>query len=278
MKILALDVGGTAVKYGVFQNDEKQLGQFPVKDESGKDGIVSRLLDFCSETAPDFLAVSTPGPFNYATGTSLMEHKLHTLYGVCLKDLLAEKLPHMQVAFMNDATAFALGVLEEKPELKARNVACVMLGTGLGYANVLGGVIQLNEQQTPSNPLWNMPFLDGISEDYVSTRALLQAASKQGYTFSNIKDMADEARQGNQPLLDVFYHFGRYLGLCLEQKRTVDRFDEAVIGGQISKSFDLMKDGFESASNLPHSLVHDTAACALYGLYGYAKTNSEVLL
>ncbi len=273
MKILALDIGGTAVKYGVFQNEKKQLGQFAVKDEIGKDGIVSRLLDFCCETAPDFLAVSTPGPFDYTTGTSLMKHKLHTLYGIRLKDLLAEKLPQMQVTFMNDATAFALGVLEEKPELKTRDVACVMLGTGLGYANVLGGVIQLNDSQTPASPLWNMPFLDGISEDYVSTRALLQAANKLGYVFSNIKDMADEARRGNHALLDIFYHFGRCLGLCLEKKRTVDRFDEVVIGGQISKSFDLMKNGFENASKLPYSLVQDTAACALYGLYGYAKNN-----
>ncbi len=273
MKILALDVGGTAVKYGVFHNSEETLGQFAVKDEPGENGIVAHLLDFCGETAPDFLAVSTPGPFDYATGTSLMKHKLHALFGVRLKDLLAQKLPQMQVCFMNDATAFALGVLEEKPHLKACDVACVMLGTGLGYANVRCGVIQLNSSQTPASPLWNMPFLDGISEDYVSTRALLQAAKERGYTFSNIKDMADEARGGNQPLLDVFYAFGRYLGLCLEQKRTDDRFDEVVIGGQISKSFDLMKDGFESATKLPHSLVQDTATCALYGLYGYAKNN-----
>jgi len=85
--------------------------------------------------------------------------------------------------------------------------------------------------------------------------------------------MADEAKRGNQSLLNVFYDFGRYLGLCLEQKRTDDHFDEVVVGGQISKSFDLMKDGFESATALPHSLVRDTATCALYGLYGYAKNN-----
>lgn len=273
MKILALDVGGTAVKYGVFCGGEERLGQFAVKDETGKDGIVSRLLDFCGETQPDFLAVSTPGPFDYTTGTSLMKHKLHTLFGVSLKDLFAQKLPQMQVCFMNDATAFALGVLEEKPQLKTRDVACVMLGTGLGYANVRHGIIQLNDSQTPSSPLWNMPFLDGISENYVSTRALLQAAKEKGYTFSNIKDMADEARRGNQALADVFYHFGRYLGLCLKQKRSDDHFDEVVIGGQISKSFDLMKAGFESALTLPHSLVRDTATCALYGLYGYTNHN-----
>lgn len=273
MNILTLDVGGTAVKYGVFRDEKEILGQFPVKDEEGKDGIVARLLTFCEEIQPDFLAVSTPGPFDYTTGTSLMKHKLHTLFGISLKELLAEKLPQMQMCFMNDATAFALGVLEEKPHLKTGNVACVMLGTGLGYANVRNGVVQLNYSQTPSSPLWNMPFLDGISEDYISTRALLQAAKDRGYTFSNIKDMADEAKRGNQSLLNVFYDFGRYLGLCLEQKRTDDHFDEVVVGGQISKSFDLMKDGFESATALPHSLVRDTATCALYGLYGYAKNN-----
>ncbi len=270
MKILALDIGGTAVKYGLFVDGNEELGQFSVKDEDGEENIAVRLAEFCAERRAEYIAVSTPGPFDYATGTSLMTHKLHSLYGISLKDVFTRTLPNARVCFMNDATAFALGVLQEKPDLKTQDIACVMLGTGLGYANVRGGVIQLNEKQTPASPMWNMPFLDGIAEDYVSTRALLSAASEHGYAFSNIKDMADEARRGNQQLKAVFYDFGRYLGLCLEQKRADDRFDEAVIGGQISKSFDLMKDGFESATKLPFSLVHDTATCALYGLYGFA--------
>lgn len=270
MKILAFDIGGTAVKYGFFSDGNEELGQFSVKDETGEENILAGLSAFCAERQADYVAVSTPGPFDYATGTSRMKHKLHSLYGISLKDILARKLPNARIRFMNDATAFALGVIQEKQELKDRDFSCVMLGTGLGYANVNGGVIQLNEQQTPSRPMWNMPFLDGIAEDYVSTRALLSAASDRGFGFTNIKDMADEVRRGNHKLADVFYNFGRYLGLCLEQKRAEDRFDEVVVGGQISKSFDLMKDGFESATKLPVSLVQNTATCALYGLYRFA--------
>lgn len=278
MKILALDIGGTAVKYGLFENGTEQLGQFSVKNEDGREDLVGRLTAFCTETNADYIAVSTPGPFDYATGTGWMTHKLPSLYGVSLKDAFKQHLPAARVCFMNDATAFAFGVMHEIPHLKTGAFSCVMLGTGLGYANVIDGVVQLNEKQTPSHPMWNMPFLDGIAEDYVSTRALITAAEANGFAFSNIKDMAEAAIAGNKHLQRCFDEFGRYLGLCVEQQRGVDRFDQLVIGGQISKSFHLMKNGFESATSLPHSLVHDTATCALYGLYEFATEQKEAFV
>ena len=93
MKILALDIGGTAVKYGVFHDGTEQLGQFSVKDENGNEAILQNVSAFCSETAADYVAVSTPGPFEYETGTSRMQHKLHSLYGISLKDTLKKILP-----------------------------------------------------------------------------------------------------------------------------------------------------------------------------------------
>ena len=76
MKILALDIGGTAVKYGMFQDNNLKFGQFPVKDTDGNENIPKSICSFSKEHMPDVIAISTPGPFDFETGTSMMTHKL----------------------------------------------------------------------------------------------------------------------------------------------------------------------------------------------------------
>ena len=47
MKILALDIGGTAVKYGFF-GKEKMFGAFPVKNSDGGENLPRKIIDFIS--------------------------------------------------------------------------------------------------------------------------------------------------------------------------------------------------------------------------------------
>lgn len=275
MRILALDIGGTAVKYGLFYDKDLTSGQFPVRDANGYEDIPKSICSFVKEHMPDMIAVSTPGPFDFETGTSLMEHKLLSMYNISLKDELKKVVPSAKVIFVHDSTAFAVGVLNQNPELKDKNVAVVMLGTGLGYAIVNEGKVLLNEKQTPIHPLWNRPLKNGISEDYVSTRALRAEAEKCGFKVNAVLDMAIAARGGNEKLLKVFYEYGENLGLCVMNAYETDKFSEIVIGGQISRSWDLMKEGFESVCEIKYSLIKNPDRCALYGLIDCARNGKD---
>ncbi len=280
MKILAIDIGGTAVKYGIFHNNETLFGQFSVKQSDGSENIPISLCSFAKKHKPDVVAVSTPGPFDYETGTSLMIHKLPSIYNVSLKDKLKVVLPNTNSFFVHDSTSFAVGVLKEKTELADKRFAVVMLGTGLGYSVAENGKVLLNKQQTPLHPLWNRKFLDGISEDYVSTRALLANSNNCGIEAENVKTIADMAKEGNKELVEVFYHYGKHLGMCIQEARKVDSFFNVVFGGQITKSWDLIKKGFESECNIEYSMIDDPATCALIGLREcsiYGKDNYYVI-
>ncbi|MBE7043507.1 MAG: ROK family protein [Ruminococcaceae bacterium] len=271
MNVIALDIGGTAVKYGLFFGHNEEFGQFSVYDKDGQENVQTSLYRFLECYKADVIAISVPGPFDFQTGTSNMKHKLLSLYGVGLKKILEEKFQNVSVSFVHDSTAFAFGVMVEKPELIQDAFSCVMLGTGIGYVNVVKGVVQLNEQGTPKHPLWNMRFCDGIVEDYVSTNALLTKAREKGCFFNNIKEMSVFARKGNDEILDIFKGFGKQLGRCMEYKRQEDRFNQIVIGGQISKSFDLIREGFEKETDIPYLFVKDSSSCALYGLKAYTE-------
>lgn len=276
MNIIALDIGGTAVKYGLFLDKKEEFGQFSVYNSDGTEDVLRNLYNFLNNYKGDCISISAPGPFDFKTGTSNMKHKLTSIYGIGLKKILEEKFVNTAVSFIHDSASFAYGVMYEKPKLVKRSFSCIMLGTGLGYVNVVNGRVQLNEIGTPLHPLWNMSFLDGIAEDYVSTNALLTEAKKRGYFFENVKAMSDFARKGNVAVLEILDNFGRNLGKCVEIKRKEDKFDQIVIGGQISLSFDLMRDGFESETDIKYEFVKNPSKCALYGLKSYSE--KEVLV
>lgn len=275
MRILALDIGGTAVKYGMFNDKDLTFGQFPVKDSDGHEDIPKSICSFVKEHMPDLVAISTPGPFDYESGTSLMKHKLLSMYGISLRTELKKVAPSARVTFVHDSTSFAIGVLNQHPELKDKNIAVIMLGTGLGYSFLQKGKVLLNEKQTPLNPLWNRPFKDGISEDYVSTRVLIEGANKCGLNADNVLEIAIAARNGDEKLLNLFYEYGKNLGLCVMNAQEKDAFTDVVIGGQISLSWELMKDGFESVCKTSYSLVEDPDKCAVYGLLEFAHNGKD---
>lgn len=270
--MIALDIGGTKVKYGIFDKEPPYFGQFDVSDYNGKEAVSESIAAFFKNHNTDCIGISVPGPFDYENGISLMKHKLTSLYGVNLRKILKNEFPGTKLFFIHDAHAFALGVMEENKNFLAGNFSCIMLGTGIGYINVEKGIPKLNDKGTPQNPLWNMSFKDGIAEDYVSTRALLKAAKEKGFCFDNVKSMADEARNGNKDLLGIFKSFGETLGECTEIKRKEHCFTSVAIGGQISKSFDLMKPGFEKVTDAKVYVVKDSEKCALYGLKSFRET------
>lgn len=275
MKVLALDIGGTAVKYGLFQDNKIKFGQFPVKDTDGNEDIPKSICSFSKEHMPDLITISAPGPFDFETGTSKMTHKLLSMYNVCLKDELKKAVPSARVMFVHDSTAFAVGVLSEYPELKEKDVSVIMLGTGFGYSFLKKGKALLNEKQTPLHPLWNRPFKDGISEDYVSTRVLISEAEKCGFKADNVLDISIAARNGDEKLLKVFYEYGKNLGMCVMNAYETDKFLEIVIGGQISLSWNLMKEGFESVCKIKYSIIENPDKCAIYGLIDCAVNGKE---
>lgn len=274
-RILALDIGGTAVKYGIFQGDNIKNGQFAVTDEEGKENLPEKICEFISQNPVDKIAIAVPDPFDFETGTSYMEHKLPSLKGISLRKEIMKYTPDTEVLFIHDATAFCLGAMVEFPDLLDKRFGCAMLGTGLGYNSADKGKVLVNEKETPLTEMWNKPYLDGICENYVSATAIINMARAKGYDCPNAKFVSDRARQGDEECKNILYQVGEHLAKIMAIARDIDSFEELVIGGQVVLSWDLMKEGFESIMKLPYRIVKDPTACALYGLYRCAAEGKE---
>ena len=274
MATLLLDIGGTYVKYNYIDNRFNKVGAFPVKDINGVENIPEAIEKFIHNYELDQIGISAPAPFDYTNGIGHMEHKLLSLNNFSLRDFFLKRYPKAKIVFIHDAVAFMLGALEEFPQLKNKKAACVMLGTGLGYAFSDQGKIWVNDSETSMPELGFSKYKDGIVEDYVSATALLNIAKKEGYNFRYVKEMSDAALKDSK-IKDIFYRVGVTLGEVLNARSKIDLFNVVVIGGGVSRAWDLLKDGFKSVSSLKCLIVKSSLDCPIIGVKQALKLGKD---
>jgi glucokinase len=182
------------------------------------------------------ICIAMPGPFDYEEGVCLIknQNKYPGLYGVNVKQQLGTllQLPSSVIHLHNDAACFVQGEATYGVARGYKTVLGVTLGTGLGTA--VSTTIK-----SWSADLWNMPFKDGIAEDYISSRWFVQRYhTLTGEQIKGVKDLV-ESVQSNLSVRQIFNEFGNNLALFL--KMFIDRVpaEAIVLGGNISKAFSL---------------------------------------
>lgn len=179
-----------------------------------------------------YLGVAMPGPFDYEQGISYIKGlgKYETLYGLNIKAMLAERLGIVtaQIRMMNDATAFLLGEICDREQLCRQRVVGITLGTGLGSACYHNGSIH-------AGGLYKLPYLDGIAEDYISTRWFLQQYPGK---VSGVRELAD--KYDTEPeVRHLFTTFGEHLARVLLKQFPPGSQDVLIIGGNIARAWNL---------------------------------------
>lgn len=179
------------------------------------------------------VGIAMPGPFDYEEGISLIKenNKYEALYGLSVRNLLAGRLgiPATSILFKNDAGCFLQGEAYAGAALGYDRAIAMTLGTGIGTAFMEDGVAD-------DAALWCAPFMDGITEDYISTLWFHKRfASLGGDTAWSVKDMA-EAFEGNELCRRVFAEFAENLATFVVDFARSRAPGVIVIGGNIMKS------------------------------------------
>ena len=270
-KLLVMDIGGTFIKYGAADEQGRLIRdtvrQIPSRAEDSAGAFFDALRFIIRDVGRDAekACVSVPGPFDYESGVSLMKHKFASLYSLSLRTPFAEK--GLPVSFLHDSTAFMLGEYGDGSLKNAKNACCVMLGTGLGFAWLKDGKVCVNEDQAPALSLWNVPYRDGITEDYVSARAI------QRYFGQNVpvRYIAEMARHGDERAAAAFRTAGELLSLILYEVIFRLECEQCALGGQIAKSADLL----QLQLPVPWAVTGHPEDAALIGACRYAALGKE---
>jgi len=244
--VLVYDIGGSHISAAICIGDAYRLGRVVSAlhpSQQTSDAFVRTLHTLGVEAADGFqnvqgAALAVPGPFDFATGVSLMRHKLPYLYGIDLRTKLAEHFgwPPVQVRFLLDARAFLLGEIGAGAARGVARAAGITLGTGIGSAFALNGcLVTEGHGVPPGGEIWNLPYEEGIIEDSVSARAIRGSYERQTGVAREVVELAAAAAV-DAAAAEAFGEFGRHLGRALLGALAAFAPQVVVLGGGICHS------------------------------------------
>ncbi len=247
---LVLDIGGSHVTAALVDLEKQRVVDSSLQRTHVSPNLgAGELLDFWVSTARQTLAdlpvhhigVAMPGPFEYDTGISKLQHKFASLYNMNVGRALQEKLNlGVPIYFGNDASLFTLGEQWAGAAKGFGRVIGVTLGTGLGGGFVANGKIFYTGEGVPKDGgIWDVPYLDGIAEDYVAGPALIKHYSSKTGSTLNPADIAEAARANNTVAAEIYLELGFHLGEILKPWTITFGADCIVVGGNISRSWEL---------------------------------------
>lgn len=245
--VIGADIGGSHITAAQVDLLSKQLitsslVRLPVNSLATAEEVINTwaqcIKQAMRQTPCNTVCLAMPGPFDYAAGVCFIsdQSKYPLLYGLNVKELLS---PVLEVAvddihINNDAACFLQGEVFSGSLSGYQHALSVTLGTGLGTAIYENGAAR-------SADLWNMPFQDGMAEDYLSTRWFVkQYAAITGQHISGVRELAGLA-MANSLIKGLFNEFGKNLALFLNRFIEQTGAHAIVIGGNIAQSYSLFK-------------------------------------
>ena len=251
--ILAIDVGGTNVKSGLFIGKELVEGTLdsepanssgPLEDiKSGYIAIIKRGVENAEKNGLvlDAIHVDIPAPFDYENGISHMEHKYLSIKDVPLRPWFEEAAPGVPVRFMLDSAAFIQGAAVDVPDCK--RVAGVMIGTGFGYGMMIDGEPLRKPSGEPLYERYDAPYMGTIAEEYVSLRAVERLYKEESGGKSLVcRDIVIGAVAGDETCIRVYRRMAKAIAAVLVDLFNEYKIEALVLGGQISRPFDAYSD------------------------------------
>lgn len=209
-KYICLDIGGTAIKYGLADSRGRLFNKDSIPDKIATDGVdafLDQILGLISSYQKYFkiqgAAISMAGMVNPQTG-EMMHAAAHFpgLTGVNLMQLVTSRL-HLPCRVENDVNCAALGEYWHGQGKGAKSMFCLTFGTGIGGAFILDGKLWTGCSCTAREV--GYAKLGGRTrwEDAASVSALVEKAAKlKGVEPSTLngKIICEQVRHGDKAL------------------------------------------------------------------------------
>ena len=284
---ILLDIGGTQIKAGAFDEDGNIIGKILSVDSCSRknqtiifDNMASIIENLIQKNnSKNILGVgfAFPGPFDYENGISLLKglDKYESIYGLSVEDEIKKRcknLKNIKFYFMHDTESFATGEMCFGKAKDENKILCLCIGTGAGSVFIKDKHILKEEKDgVPVNGwIYPIPFKDSIIDDYISVRGLARLCMEITGESMNGKQLYELCLQKDRNALDIYKIFGENIALALLP--FIDEFkpNAVVLGGQISKSFEYFGKELKTECEKRDVKIYkeyDTSLLAMQGLY-----------
>lgn len=190
MRILAFDIGGTNIKYGIIDENFKitEKNCIPTNASQGGQKIMERVISIIeSYENIDRIAISTAGQVDNKTGIVVYSTGNIPYYtGMMVKSLIENKTG-IKTYVENDVNSAAIGEAQFGAAQGEDNFLCISYGTGIGGAIYLDGQIytgstssagEIGHMVTHASGKQCNCGGEGCYECYASASALIKAVNR----------------------------------------------------------------------------------------------------
>lgn len=252
-KILAIDVGGTNIKYAVWTDRLGEVREVATPYESLEHFLntISAILEEVGEV--EGIALSFPGFIDNELGMKYGGGSLTYIDNTNIVELFEEKF-HLPTAIENDAKAAALAEIKYGGLKNKRSGVVIILGTGVG-----GAVVIDNKVLKGANLLaGEFSFISGNINNYSDFNEYMAAlCGKKGLSecvekTSHLKDLNGREifslinEDDNKEVYEGLFDFCKRVGWLLYNLNVIINPEIFLIGGGISAQ-PLLKETLEKA-------------------------------
>ena len=195
MNILAIDIGGTMIKYGLVSSDGEILSTDKIETEAekGLENILNKIDNIFKKYKENNLigvAVSGTGQINGMIGKVMGGNPIIPNWiGANLVKILEEKY-NLPAVLENDVNCVALGEKWIGAGKDLSNFICLTIGTGIG-----GGIILNNQlfrgENFVAGEFGHILIKKGEFEQFASTTALIRLVKERTGKTLNGKEIFD---------------------------------------------------------------------------------------
>jgi len=257
---LSIDVGGTSIKVGLFDNNGKLLKKYSVPTiiTKGNDerNVINQIIDiiYKEKDENDILSVGIGMPGPVVDGIVLGAHNLH-LNEINLQNIIKTEFPDLYIKVLNDANAACLGEAKFGSGFGYKNIVLITIGTGIGCGIMINNKIiegksgstgELGHICVEKDGLLCKCGKTGCLEKYASASAISNLATRRyneyGKSVEEVtcEEVFKDYERGFNPAIQAVNEACYYLAIGIGNIINILNPDIIIIGGGVSEAKELL--------------------------------------
>lgn len=249
MKVIGLDIGGTAVKYGLLNENGVilELGEFPTEAEKGVENLFKNICGVIDKYLSDDIlgiAVSGTGQIDGTIGKVIGGNPIIPGWiGTNLVEKLEDRYK-IPAILENDVNCAALGEKWLGAGKNSENFVCLTIGTGIGGGIILNGDIfrgdtyvagEFGHIQIVKSGEECLCGKKGCYERYASATALVKMVKEKTGKTLNGKEIFELEKSGDKEIKEIVDRWIDYFTDGLSTIAYIFNPPLIVIGGGVTK-------------------------------------------
>lgn len=252
--IITFDIGGTAIKYGLIDDDLNFIVKDQMKTNANFGGlsiirlVISKIKHYQKEYDLKGVAISSAGVIDHINGTVMSATLAIPDYaGIEIKKMI-EAETGLFTTVENDVNCVALQEASLLPD-DIQDMLVMTIGTGIGGAIIINREIYHGHSQSAGE--WGHMYIGGKAyEKQASITGMLNDAKDRGLDVSSGFEVFKLYDQGDYLAVSVVQRFYHFLSLGIANLIFTFNPQVLVVGGGISNRQDKFIEELNQVLNL----------------------------